>query len=235
MNKQQQGRSRNWVFVLFLKSATENWKEIINEYGVPWAHSPLHDKDIEEDGNKKQSHYHIVMKFNNLKSYTQMLSLARKIGACNPDKVESLVAKVRYFTHRDSPNKYQYDEKEIQAFNGLDIHELLKPSKTETHAILREIRKYIRENNIKELADVYDYADQETALWSKVIDKNVYSINGYISSRRFGNVIKNVNETVDSTILNSSSKLYIDNKKNLELMEIGLREYQEFYECQYLC
>lgn len=184
--KTENKRSRNWVLIVYPDSAPTNWRDIISEEGVAWAHSPLHDKDINEyevDGMKK-AHYHVVIKYNNLKSYRQMLQLTGKLHAPNPQKCESLVGKVRYFTHRDNPDKYQYDERDIIAYNGLDVQNLLKPSKTELHAILKEIRKYIRENDITELYQLIDYADEEGLNWSKVIDNKYHSINAYITSRR---------------------------------------------------
>lgn len=51
------------------------------------------------------------------------------------------------------------------AFNGLDVKEILRPSKTQQTAMMREIRAFIRENNIKEMKDFMDYADEESPRW----------------------------------------------------------------------
>lgn len=90
-----------------------------------------------------------------------MLSLTGKLHAPNPKPCESVVGKVRYWLHLDNPEKYQYKKEDIKAFCGFDVKEVLKPSKTQQTAMMREIRQYIRDNNILELKPFMDYADAE--------------------------------------------------------------------------
>ncbi|MGJ0975994.1 replication protein [Enterococcus faecalis] len=182
--KQPTPRYRNWVFIIYPDSAPENWRDIVTNIGVPWAHSPLHDKDVEEYGGAKKPHYHCVIKYPSLKTYRQLLSLTGKLSAPNPQYCESLIGKVRYFLHLDSPHKYQYSKDEIQAFNGFDIELYLKPSKTEKDALLKEARQFISENNITELAELVDYTDLESPSWTRIINSSTYVINSYITSRR---------------------------------------------------
>ena len=56
-------RSRLWVFVAYPESLPENWLDIIADWHVPCCISPLHDKDINADGEAKKPHYHIVLQF----------------------------------------------------------------------------------------------------------------------------------------------------------------------------
>ena len=49
--KQPYKRGRNWTIVVYLDSAPSNWESIIKQ--EPVAISPLHDKDITEDGERK--------------------------------------------------------------------------------------------------------------------------------------------------------------------------------------
>ena len=48
-----ENRKRNWVFVLYPDSAPENWREQLREMLVPGFVSPLHDKDVNADGDRK--------------------------------------------------------------------------------------------------------------------------------------------------------------------------------------
>ena len=182
--KKSTPRHRNWLFIVYPDSAPENWRDIVTNIGVPWAHSPLHDKDVEEYGGAKKAHYHCVIKYPSLKTYRQLLSLTGKLNAPNPQPCESLIGKIRYFLHLDSPHKYQYSKDEIQAFNGFDIELYLKPSKTERDALLKEARQFISENNITELAELVDYTDLESPSWTRIINSSTYVINSYITSRR---------------------------------------------------
>lgn len=184
MKHRNSQRYRNWIFLVYPESAPENWKEIITDYGVPWAHSPLHDKDKDEYGGDKKPHYHVLMKFSNLKSYQQMLSLTGKLCTLNPQSCDSLIGKFRYFLHLDNPEKYQYPKEEIQAFNGLDIELYFKRTSSEKNTIMRDIRQYIRDNNITEIADLIKYADEENTTWADLINTKTYPINAYINSLR---------------------------------------------------
>lgn len=47
-DKNGQGRTRSWTFILYPESAPENWREILNDLFIQWVESPLHDKDIDE-------------------------------------------------------------------------------------------------------------------------------------------------------------------------------------------
>ncbi|EOK14524.1 replication protein [Enterococcus faecalis] len=184
-SKQATPRHRNWIFIVYPDSAPENWRDIVTDTGASWGHSPLHDKDENEYGGAKKPHYHCLIKFNSLKSYRQMLSITGKLHAPNPQPCESIVGKVRYWLHLDNPEKYQYEQEDIKAFNGLDIKEILRPSKTEQTAMMREARAFIRENNIKELKDFMDYADKEKPEWGYVINKYHCGIRDYINSSRY--------------------------------------------------
>lgn len=184
-NKSQAERHRNWIFIVYPDSAPKNWRDIVTDIGAPWGHSPLHDKDENEYGGAKKPHYHCLIKFNSLKSYRQMLKITGKIHAPNPQPCESIVGKVRYWLHLDNPEKYQYEQENIMAFNGLDVKEILRPSKTQQTAMMREIRAFIRENNIKEMKDFMDYADEEFPRWGYVINRYHYGIRDYINSCRY--------------------------------------------------
>lgn len=67
----------------------------------------LHDSDIDGDGNLKKPHYHVLFRFDTPRSIS---SVANRFGI-----VENLVEIVRkwkiglrYLTHCDYPNKFQY-------------------------------------------------------------------------------------------------------------------------------
>ena len=56
-------KARYWAFVLYLESAPENWKEILQLKGIPFCISPYHDKDLNADYTPKKPHYHIILCF----------------------------------------------------------------------------------------------------------------------------------------------------------------------------
>ena len=54
-------KKRYWAFVLYPESAPSDWRDIIQMTGLPFAVSPLHDKDLNADNTIKKAHYHIIL------------------------------------------------------------------------------------------------------------------------------------------------------------------------------
>lgn len=182
-------RYRNWGLILYPESLPSNWKDIIREQGVPGAYI-LHDKDTKviEGGEivLKKAHYHVILKYTNQKSYQQMLKLSGSLRAPNPMNIESLVAYARDFLHldQDSPRQHKYNLSEVTRFNGFDFQELIKPNRTEQNEIMIDIRRIVREEGIKEIAELYDHFDKFNPLYSSVINAKTYPISRYIDSYR---------------------------------------------------
>ncbi|MDF9633724.1 Rep family protein, partial [Bacillus cereus] len=80
-------RTRNWTFIVYPESTPENWREIINDLHTPWIESPLHDKDVNPDGEIKKPHWHVTMMFSNKKSYEQIREITFQLRSPNPQKV----------------------------------------------------------------------------------------------------------------------------------------------------
>lgn len=53
-------KGRNWAFLVYPESLPSNWEDIITETGLPMAFSPLHDKDVNPNGEEKKPHYHVI-------------------------------------------------------------------------------------------------------------------------------------------------------------------------------
>jgi len=68
------GRTRNFATVVYPESAPENWFSLLGELKVPCFVSPLHDKDLNPNGEVKKSHYHVLFAFDGVKTlYYQTL------------------------------------------------------------------------------------------------------------------------------------------------------------------
>lgn len=185
MSKNANNRTRNWTFIVYPESAPQNWKEILQEQHINFAVSPCHDKDVNATGEPKKAHYHVLLAFDSVKSYLQVLDITISLNATIPQKVESVVGLIRYFVHIDNPEKYQYDVKDIFVFGAIDI---IKPFETATarYEALREMRAYVNENNIMEFSDLYDYAATENEVWFRYLSDNcTYVMSQHIKSRRY--------------------------------------------------
>ena len=92
-------RTRNWTIVLYPESAPENWREILDDMHIEWIESPLHDKDINANGETKKAHWHILLMFGGVKTYEQVKEITDKLNAPIPERCHNAKAMVRYMAH----------------------------------------------------------------------------------------------------------------------------------------
>lgn len=180
-------KGRNWAFLVYPESLPSNWEDIITETGLPMAFSPLHDKDVNPNGEEKKPHYHVICYYENpttnraVKEY-----VTDKLNGTIPIKLESMVGMYRYHLHLDNPEKYQYDDRDRRFFNGFDVHKVSALTYTEISKILRQVQQFIIENKILEYADLLDILlDNELFTMWDVARNNTLLLNTYITSRRY--------------------------------------------------
>lgn len=179
-------KKRNWAFVCYPESLPENWLEILQETGSPIAISPLHDRDLNADEKEKKAHYHVIICYSGPSSFNVVKRLTDRLNAPIPIALEQVRGYYRYFTHKDNPEKYQYDEKDIKCLNGFDIRDFVELTKNETIKIIIEIRKIIRENGIVEYSDLMDYLDANGNFdYISIATYNTIHFNAYLKSIRY--------------------------------------------------
>lgn len=113
MSEKQQKRSNLWLCVVYPEdSLPDNYLQIISyEWHVPTLLSPVHDADLNADSTEKKKHIHIMIDFGSgqNKSYDQVLNLTKKLHGTVPVICQNRSAMIRYFIHRDNPEKAQYN------------------------------------------------------------------------------------------------------------------------------
>ena len=62
-------KKRNWAFTAWPDSLPQDWKERLEQTGLPVAISPIHDKDVNPDGTPKKAHYHVMLFYSGTTSY----------------------------------------------------------------------------------------------------------------------------------------------------------------------
>lgn len=184
--ERKETRTRTWTFVLYPESAPTNWRELIDELHIEWVESPLHDKDINANGEVKKSHWHILLLFGGVKAYDQVKEITDLLNAPIPERCHNAKALVRYMAHLDNPEKAQYSQSDIIAHGGVDLSDLLRPSASERYSIIREMLQYVKDNGITEYQDLADYAMvNEFDRWFPLLcDNSSYVVNQYIKSQR---------------------------------------------------
>lgn len=179
MSKDKDQRARTWTFVVYPESTPENWRDILSDYHIPWVESPLHDKDVNPDGEVKKAHWHIILFFDGKKSFEQVQEITDALNAPIPQKTANAKGLVRYLIHMDNPEKYQYKREEIVCHCGADIDEYFALSSSSRRVVLREVMEFIKDSEIDNYADFIGYClDYEEWDWFDIAtNHNTLAIN----------------------------------------------------------
>lgn len=179
-------RTRNWTVVVYPESAPENWRSILDEMHIEWIESPLHEDDVNANGEKKKAHWHILLMFGGVKSYEQVEELCTELNCPRPERCHNAKAMVRYMAHLDNPEKAQYNISDIIPHGGVDIAEMLRPNSSERYTLIREMISFIRDNDIVEFQDIMDYASEfRSDDWFPLLcDNSAFVIDKYVKSQR---------------------------------------------------
>lgn len=186
---------RNWTFVLYPESMDPDYREKLNQLHCEWAESPVHNKDVNANGEKKKEHIHIVLCFEGNKSYSQIKDICASVkGVIAPEfgseetaLVHSIRGMIRYLIHRDNPEKTQYEKSAIVAHSGMDIEQYFGYPQDMIKRFIQEMLAFIDANSIYEYSDFLDYcASEKYDTWFDLltIGRQSYVITKYLDSKR---------------------------------------------------
>lgn len=179
-------KGRSWAFVMYPESMPDNWFDILQQTGLPFAISPLHDKDLDPTGESKKSHYHVITYYDNpttLKNVKE--NVCDLVNATIPIKLENIRGMYRYHLHLDNPDKYQYDDRDRIFINSFDSNEVNKLTETEIDKLKFEIQILIDTENILEYSKLMKRlaTDDLFELW-RVASKHTLFFKSYLDSKR---------------------------------------------------
>ena len=179
-------RSRSFAFVIYPESCPENWRDIIDQFHVAWAESPLHEFDTDDNGEVKKPHWHVVLAFDSVKTVDQVKKLIEPLNCTIPIMVNSLRGMVRYFAHLDNPEKHQYSVDQIIGHGGIDIQDLLRLSASARYQCIRKMCMYCDEHGISEFHELMEYAmNKRFEDWFPLLcDNSAYIVNQYLKSKK---------------------------------------------------
>lgn len=178
--------ARNWWFILYPESAPSDWVESLQSRVVPFAVSPLHDHCLDDNGQPKKPHYHIILTYDGPTTYNHVLELTRSLNQPIPLRVESLSGAYAYLTHSNSPEKYQYSSDDIRLFNGFKVPRLSGGKGDKMMARL-QLCSIIRERDIVEFSQLVEYVTMNDFSEDVInsLFRDAYFYSQYIRSIRF--------------------------------------------------
>ena len=188
-------RTRNWSCIIYPRQGTEgeqtecpeNWAEIIDRLGVKCAVSPLHDRDVKEDGTFKKPHRHVVFAYDGVKTEKQAREDFAQIGGVGCEQVRSLYSMTRYLTHKDSPDKAQYSSLDVLTFGGFEYKrycDTKEDKEEDTAAKMGQIITICAEHDLYDFGTLADYLMSEEPELFSVMRKNSYFFCQYVKSKR---------------------------------------------------
>ena len=91
-----------------------------------------------------------------------------------------------YFSHKDNPEKAQYDENLIEHLNGFCLAEFVELTRGEVNEAIKNTFKIIRDVGITEYSSLLDFLEDNGLgdEWD-VVKNNVFLFNTYLTSRRW--------------------------------------------------
>lgn len=176
-------RVRNWTTEFYPDSAVDGLEEKLAELHVRAFLSPLHDKDINGNGEPKKPHWHLVLMFSSMKSESQVRDLVKPLGAVGLEKVRDIRVMARYLCHLDNPEKARYDTAQVKQFGGADyIAEIGLTS--DKYVAVREMMAWVRSNNVWSYCELLDYSADFRDDWFRALnDSSSMVMREYIKSR----------------------------------------------------
>jgi hypothetical protein len=174
-------RYYSWDLIMYEEDAV---KKLCTEQCRNWAYA-MHDKDLKEDGTPKEVHYHVIATFDQQKSFSTIVRLAKSYTSQNvrAKPIGDLGGAMAYLTHETekaiSEGKYQYDREIVKysskdfyskyvkgeeiSENELFVEDLLCPK--EQFSVIKMAKRYGRDfiKNVKSYIDFRSMALAEMA------------------------------------------------------------------------
>lgn len=121
-------KSKYFCALLYPDSTTYEADKIIKalaEEHLTFAVSPIHDRDVDTDGSPKKGHYHLLLAYSSATTLNNIKGWFKSCGMPDSDLhsvrvCASAVGYYRYLTHKDNPEKAQYNDNDIRVFNDSD-------------------------------------------------------------------------------------------------------------------
>lgn len=177
--------SRTWATIVYQESCSETWLDDLEQLKIPCYISPLHDKDIAEDGSQKKPHYHVLLMFQGQKNRKNILELVQTFGGVGAEQVHSKESYLLYLCHLASPGKHVYDTADVICLNGATAYtEVIENTVIDKYEITAQMLDWCNRYTIHHFCELVDYARTHRKDWFRIlVDRNSHLLWEYIKSK----------------------------------------------------
>lgn len=182
--KDERRRTNVFATIVYPESAPADWIQIIKDTHVPTLISPLHDKDVLPDGSQKKAHYHVMQIYDGNKNFeTQIKPIFDRFGGVGREEILSQRGYARYMCHMDNPEKYQYQQEEVQELNGA-CYSAIVTLPTDELGALEDMLDFIEDNDIYSFRKFLMWCKGNNKEWFRLLaNSKTYIIKEYLKSR----------------------------------------------------
>lgn len=175
-------KTRNWAGIVYPESAPTDWREKLANLHMKALTSPVHDRDVNNEGELVKPHIHVVLSFDG--PVSQKIAngvFAQFCGTQSAEYIRSLSSYARYLAHLDSPDKAQYDPREIDAYGGMNLTRLLAGEEDRSQ-VYSEICDWCANQGVTSFAVLVSYARLHRIDWFPAIVSKAYFFKTYLQS-----------------------------------------------------
>lgn len=173
-----------------------------------WAfyRSPLHDKDVEDDGTPKKAHYHWYVGFpKNPPDYALIKATVNAVGAVIPPARKAIIndpeAAEDYGAHKNNPEKAQYSADDAVISDNWYAPDYSSQSQkrskkaTQSAGEQAQALQILREMQFCEFSAFVEYIADNKANLLGTVFQNAYTFKAFIDSRRYSRTLAEQEKT----------------------------------------
>lgn len=180
-------KSRYWAFILWEDSYNHNYINILSQAGLTAVISPWHDRDINEGtGEVKKKHKHVLLLFDGPNTGRKVQQYANLVNGSVCIVQNSPKNSIAYWTHKNNPEKAQYDPKDIELVGISSLQEIIELTSEDIKNIWKSIREMVQKNKVRNYYEIVDYYLEYGFIneFDYVINHTL-PVDKYISSHRY--------------------------------------------------
>lgn len=185
-------QGRNWAYIAYPDSMKPNlFKELEDSCNSQFSSnkkciyiSPLHDKDLFENGEPKKPHYHVLVCYTSDITQIGAQRFGILCGLVGCEKVISKKKYARYLCHLDEKDKPLYEVSDVQSYGEKHYLDVIG-SMEDKFKTMREIIMFINEMDFVFYSDFVTYCMDNNDDWFRfLMGGGTYQIEKYIKERR---------------------------------------------------
>lgn len=182
-NSSKPGRGRIYATVVYPESAPANWRELLEGTHIAAMVSPLHCNDTLPNGEPKKPHWHVLWRYEGVKTPAQAQEVVDLIGGAGAvEIVADYRGYARYLCHLDSPDKAQYSADDVACYGGADWAAVALSDAERTDATLDEIEDWIDDTGCYSYAALCRYCRRERPDWTRTVRTHTVHLSALIRS-----------------------------------------------------